>query len=215
VLVIDGDVLAARALRNALEEAGARVIAEVASARDGVDLARHHVPDVVFIAALVGGVEGVRLIERLGNLDLDTRCVLLTLDPDAELGLAAIRAGGRGCIAKQDVLEGLDRVLEAVMSEELVCSRSLATQMVTKLVRVPHPGPGYRPVRSPLTTREWEIFDLLCDGLPPAEVGDRLVISRETVRTHVRNVMRKLGTRSRAEAIAKAADLRAGDRATA
>jgi DNA-binding NarL/FixJ family response regulator len=215
VLVIDGDALAARALRNALEQAGARVIADVASARDGVDLARHHVPDVSFVAERVAGVEGVRLIERLSDLELDTRCVLLTLEPDAELGLAAIRAGGRGCIAKQEVLDGLDRVLEAVMSEELVCSRSLATQMVTQLVRVPHPGAGYRPVRSPLTTREWEIFDLLCDGLPLGEVGDRLAISRETVRTHVRNVMRKLGARSRAEAVAKAADLRAGDRASA
>jgi two-component system nitrate/nitrite response regulator NarL len=203
ILVIDADALASHAIRRELEQAGATVIAAVACARTGFDLARQHTPDVVFVA----GDDGVELIGRLSALEPPLRCVLLTLAADPEIGLAVIRAGGRGCIAKHEVLDGLARVVEAVIDDELVCSRVLATQMVAQLISSPSGG-GYERAGRTLTTREEEIFALLHDRYSMDDIADRLVISRETVRTHVRNVMRKLGAPSRSDAIAQAHELR-------
>jgi two-component system nitrate/nitrite response regulator NarL len=68
-----------------------------------------------------------------------------------------------------------------------------------------------RPVKSPLTPREWEVVDLLVEGASTEDIADRLVLSTETVRSHVKNILRKLGARSRAEAVALAQQMRGAE----
>jgi DNA-binding NarL/FixJ family response regulator len=65
-----------------------------------------------------------------------------------------------------------------------------------------------RPVKSPLTPREWEVVDLLVEGASTDQIADTLVLSTETVRSHVKNILRKLDARSRAEAVAAAQRMR-------
>ena len=67
-----------------------------------------------------------------------------------------------------------------------------------------------RPVKSPLTPREWEVIDLLYDGRTTDQIADSLVLSSETVRSHIKNLMRKLGAASRQEAVAIAQRMRGG-----
>jgi len=69
-------------------------------------------------------------------------------------------------------------------------------------------GAGIRPVRSPLTAREWEVLDLLCEALSTDEIADALSLSSGTVRSHVKNILRKLHVPSRREAVARARELR-------
>ena len=63
-------------------------------------------------------------------------------------------------------------------------------------------------MRSPLTAREWEVLDLICDGHSNDEIADELVLSRETIRTHVKSILRKLGVHSRAAAAVAGSALR-------
>ena len=65
-----------------------------------------------------------------------------------------------------------------------------------------------RPVRSPLTAREWEVLDLICEGRSNDEIADEFVLSAETVKSHVKSVLRKLGVHSRQEAVVVAATMR-------
>jgi DNA-binding CsgD family transcriptional regulator len=85
----------------------------------------------------------------------------------------------------------------------------VARRLIERLRALPEGGLGVRPVRSPLTSREWEVLDLLCAGLTVDGVADRLVLSRATVRTHVKRILRKLGVRSQRDAIEMANSIRA------
>ena len=70
------------------------------------------------------------------------------------------------------------------------------------LRRTPIDGVGMRPVRSPLTPREWEVLDLLCLRTTTDGIAEQLVLSHETVRSHIKNILRKLDAKSRAHAVA-------------
>ena len=65
-------------------------------------------------------------------------------------------------------------------------------------------------MRSPLTAREWEVIDLLYEGMSTEQIAETLVLSSETVRSHVKNILRKLNARSRAEAVEAAQRMRGG-----
>ena len=67
---------------------------------------------------------------------------------------------------------------------------------------------GLRPVRSSLTRREWEVLDMICAGMSTREIAGALVVAEDTVYGHVKHMMRKLGVKSRAEAVSVAGMLR-------
>lgn len=131
-VVIDG-VGAAGSLAEALGEADVTVIGEVPSAREGLEMARRTAPDLA-VVDLSTGDGSLALVERLGSLDLGIRSVLVTGGCDPEDGVAAIRAGARAFMTRVDLLRcSLPRLLEAVMADELVCSRSMATALAGRL----------------------------------------------------------------------------------
>jgi NarL family two-component system response regulator LiaR len=68
---------------------------------------------------------------------------------------------------------------------------------------------GLRPIKSPLTPREWEVIDLIAESKTTDQIAERLVLSSETVRSHVKNILRKLGARSREEALIAVQRMRA------
>ena len=83
-------------------------------------------------------------------------------------------------------------------------------RLIERMRRVREDGIGMRPVRSALTSREWEILDLLCQERSTDDIADELVLSIETVRSHIKSIFRKLGVRSRREAVDVAAGMRSG-----
>jgi ATP/maltotriose-dependent transcriptional regulator MalT len=80
--------------------------------------------------------------------------------------------------------------------------------LIESFRRAPRGGSGFRPVRSELTDREWEVLDLLSAGAGTEDIARTLVLSTETVRSHLKNLYRKLGVRSREEATEAARRLR-------
>lgn len=209
VIVADDDPLSRRAVRDALQTAGITVIAEAADGRTTVELTLHYVPDLLLMEAELPGLGGLDAIRQIHERTRDVRVIVHARTDDPAVALRCLRAGAAGYLPKSCGLEPLPRALRAADDGEAIVPRHIAGHLVDCLRRQREDGAGLRPVRSPLTDREWEVLDLLCDGLSTDEVADQLVLSTETVRSHIKHVLRKLGVSSRRQAVVVARQMRA------
>jgi DNA-binding NarL/FixJ family response regulator len=201
-IIVDDDPMVRRAVRDALQESGVIVIAEAKDGREGVELAWHYKPDVVVLDVFMPGMDGIAAMHRIHERHPETCCIMLSVSSDSELGVMALRSGAAGFLTKGEVSpSALAGILEGTLQGEVAGSRTLMANVVNELRKLPQGGIGMRPVRSVLTPREWEVLDLMSLGKSTSEIADELVLSSETVRSHIKNLMRKLGAKSRAEAI--------------
>jgi len=208
VIVADDDPLSRRAVRDALQEAGITVIAEAGDGRAAVELTLHYVPDLLLIEADLPGIPGLEAIRQVHARSPEVRVIVHARVDDAEVALRSLRAGASGYLPKRYGLGALPRALRAAGEGEAIVPRHIAGHLLASLRRQREDATGLRPVRSPLTGREWEVLDLLCGGLSTDEVADRLVLSTETVRSHIKHAMRKLGVSSRGQAVVVAQRMR-------
>jgi NarL family two-component system response regulator LiaR len=198
-IVVDDDPNIRRAVNDALQKAGVVVIAQASDGREGIELAWHYKPDVVVLDVFMPGVDGVTAMQRIHERLPGARCIMLSVSSDPELGVMALRAGAAGFLTKGAISPAsLARIIRGALEGEVAASPRLVADVVAELRRVPQGGIGMRPVRSILTAREWEVLDLVSLGRTTRQIADELVLS---VRTHVKNLMRKLGASSRREAI--------------
>lgn len=208
VVVADGDPLARRMLRDMLLRDGVSVVAEATNGKEAVELAGFYGPDVVVLDALLPGGDVVETARTIGTRFPNVAIVLVAASPDDDQALRGLRAGAAGYLGKEFEPGMLARILRGVLDGEAAVSRRLAMLVVESDRRAPRAGAGLRPVRSPLTDREWEVLDLLASGTSTEEIARGLVLSTETVRSHLKNLYRKLGVSSRSEAVAAAERIR-------
>jgi two-component system, NarL family, response regulator LiaR len=209
VLVADPDRLARRALTDSLRADGDfAVIGQASDGVEAVELARHYRPDIVLVATSLMGVDAVTTCERIVTGAPGTRVVMLATSADLDLEMRAVRAGASGFVIKSAEVETIKRALSIVSDDHAIISPELTGVLVDRLRRTPADGTGTRPVKSALTNREWEILDLMCGQMGTREIADALFLSPETVNSHVKNVLKKLGVHSRAAAVEAASMLR-------
>ncbi|MCW3013957.1 MAG: response regulator transcription factor [Solirubrobacterales bacterium] len=207
-IIIDDDPLARRTIKDVLQSAGFIVIAEAPTGREGIELVVHYRPDVVLMDVLMPGIDGIEATRLILERVPAARIVLLTSGDQEDVAMMGLRAGAVGFLRKDIDLEVLPRALAGTVDGEAAISRRLALQLIAQLRRTREGSIGMRPVRSPLSGREWEVLDMLCEGSGTEDIADTLVLSTETVRSHVKSILRKLGVSSRSEAIAAAIRLR-------
>ncbi|MFL5822934.1 MAG: response regulator [Solirubrobacteraceae bacterium] len=201
-IVVDDDAAVREAVRDALQQSGVVVIAQAADGREGIELAWHYKPDVVVLDVFMPGVDGVTAMQRIHERLPEACCIMLSVSADSELGVLALRAGAAGFLTKGAISpENLAGLIRGALEGEVAASPKLVAGVVAELRRTPQGGIGMRPVRSVLTPREWEVLDLMSLGRTTRQIADELVLSNETVRTHIKNLMRKLGASSRSQAI--------------
>jgi DNA-binding NarL/FixJ family response regulator len=208
VLVADDDPLARRVIKGALRDAGMIVVAEAGDGREAVELGLYYRPDVIVMDVVMPRLDGILATRRIRDEIPDQVVVVLSGAGEEEAGLLALQAGAAGFISKDVDVDVLPRTLTAVHDGEAAISRKMTRRLIEAFRAAARDTSGLRPIDSPLTAREWEVIDLLSPGHSPDHVADVLVVSIETVRSHVKNIMRKLGVHSRADAIAAAERLR-------
>lgn len=183
-----------------LARAGVRVVGSARDAEAGYELIRRRRPDVAVIDIALPGDDGIALTRRLLAEDPQLRIVLYTGVDDPRRLVEALDSGAAGFAMKAGSPEELVRAIRAVSAGGTYVDPDLRPLVSGDVAATP---------TAALSPREAEILGYLADGLTGEEVAGRLHLSPQTVRTHVRNAMAKLGARTRVQAIALA--LRRGE----
>lgn len=209
IIIADPDPLARRVIRDSLRHDGGFIVA--AEAKDGVEaveLALHYRPELVLMEVGMPALDGIGACREITAKAPQVRVVMFSVPQDREVEIRALRAGAAGFLSKNAEIEAVARALRSVAIGEAAVSRSLTRELVELLRNTAENGSGMRPVKSPLTTREWEVLDLICAGDSTREISAKLFLSEDTVYSHTKSILRKLGVHSRVEAVAVAGLLR-------
>lgn len=195
VLVADDHPLARLGIRIAL---GDRfdVCAEAGDADSAVAAARREEPDICLLDVDMPG-NGIAAAARILAELPDTRVVMVSAARDDETLFAAVRAGAVGYLPKEMALARLPEALCGVFEGEAAVPRDVTARLLDAIRRPTghHLGKSRRGAN--LTSRETDVLELLLDGLGTAGIGEKLFLSRPTVRSHIAAVMRKFGVRDR------------------
>lgn len=213
VVLADDDPMVRRVLRDVLERADFEVVGTASTGDECVALVCETRPELAVVDLVMPGGDGIDTIRRIREAGIEkTALIVLTSSNDDDAAILALRAGAVGFLNKSVPFEELPRALRGALDGEAVISRRLSRRLIEQLRAAPEPGGiGVRPVHSPLSPREWEVLDLLCEGKHATDIADELVVSRETVRSHIKSILHKLSVNSQAEAIALAPALRLPD----
>lgn len=200
IVVVDDHALFRSGLVNLIEGMNFyTVVGEAGDGKQALEVIEETDPDLVLIDVNMPGMGGIELVEALRKEKEKIRLVMLTISRHEEDLVGAVRAGADGYILKNSEPEDLKTMLDAVLGDQSVISPEM-TDAVFKVVRT-----GY--LEDPaeiLTEREREVLHCLAEGLTTAQTAEKLVVSSNTVKTHVRHILEKLKVSNRAEAVSVA-----------
>jgi DNA-binding NarL/FixJ family response regulator len=182
------------AIADTLERNGVEIVGRASDGQDALAQIEAVQPRVALVDIRMPRLSGIEVAKGAAAVAPGTSIVFYTAYGDRALLSEALDVGARGFVLKEAPLSDLVRAVERVAIGEAYVDPVLAGVLVSaQTERVPS-----------LTQREREVLRLLADGLTNEEIGKRLFISPETVRTHVRKAMAKLEADTRTQAVAKA-----------
>jgi DNA-binding NarL/FixJ family response regulator len=201
VVVADDHSLVRQGLRRSLLDTGdIEVVAEAATGQEVLAEIERHRPDVALLDVRMPEMDGIEAAGHIARRFPDVSVVMLTGHAERRHVVDAVRAGAKGYVLKTRNAEDLARTLRLVAGGNLVIDPDLVVALADELVEAKRSG---APAET-LTGREMEILQLLADGLTNKEIGARLFISPDTVKTHLEHIFQKLGTTDRTAAVAEA-----------
>ena len=180
----------------------------VGTAEDGAEavrVGRGTSPDVVLMDIRMPGTDGIEATRQLTSPGSDRPRVLIltTFDLD-EYVYDALQAGASGFLLKDAPPESLFEAVRVVAAGDALLAPAVTRRLIAEFARLRPPQRTRPEDLEALTRREVEILGLVAAGLSNHEIAERLVLSNETVKTHVSHVLRKLGLRDRAQAVVAA-----------
>ena len=203
VFVIDQERIFADALAARLEaEEDVEVVAAVHARTPGQCLIVGRHADVMMLDGDLPERAAIRLCAELSGRDEAPRVILLSYSSEAERIVDAVRAGAAGWVRKDESVEHLLRVIRGVAHGETWLPPAEAGQVLRLLLQEQTQRNDDDQVLAALTPREREVLGCLADGAGRREVAEMLHLSANTVRTHLQNLMAKLGVHSTLEAVA-------------
>jgi DNA-binding NarL/FixJ family response regulator len=199
LLIADDQPLMRAGFRAVLEATGEmEVVGEAGDGESTVELARRVRPDVVLMDIRMPRLDGIEATRRLAGY----RVLILTTFGLDEYIIDALRAGASGFILKDVPTEELVHAVRVIAAGEALLSPAVTRRLLDRVGRrLPASATTAPAAFAELTEREREVFELLARGLSNAEIAELLVVGDATVKTHVSNVLMKLGLRDRVQAV--------------
>jgi DNA-binding NarL/FixJ family response regulator len=204
VLIVDDHPLTRDALRGLLSANGFEVVGEASSGAEAIELAGELRPQLVLLDLSMPEMNGVEALPQLLEAAPGVEVVMLTASEDDSSLLAAIRAGAAGYLLKSEPPERIVGFLRGVVRGEAALSGAVARRLLDQVREGGRRGSDVpQAIAETLSARELEVLLLLDQHLGTEEIAQRLFISEHTVRSHVKNLLAKLGVSSRREALEK------------
>lgn len=200
LMLVDDAVLFRESLANFLQQQpDFTVVGQAGSMREALTRAEQLQPEMILMDFSLPDGTGLDATIAILSAQPEVKIVFLTVHEDDERLFGAIRAGAKGYLFKNAHTAELVRTLQGVMRGEAGLSRHLARRILEEFSRTPTPSPETPIEQVNLTLREIEIVQELARGGSNKEIAQKFVISENTVKNHVRNVLSKLQVHSRRE----------------
>ncbi|GAA4949693.1 DNA-binding NarL/FixJ family response regulator [Nonomuraea thailandensis] len=208
VLLVDDQPLLRTGFRLILEaEPDITVVGQAGDGKDAQEQTRALLPDVVLMDIRMPGVDGIEATRRIvreaaPSAHVPKVLVLTTFDLD-EYIVEALRSGASGFLLKDVPPDELVQAIRVVAAGDAIVAPSVTRRLLDRFAtRLPSAYEQAAPARlDRLTERELEVLRLIAKGMSNAEIAAKLVVSETTVKTHVGNVLTKLGLRDRVQAV--------------
>jgi DNA-binding NarL/FixJ family response regulator len=200
VIIVEDD----RGLRDQLVQildtaSDIRCLGAFPSAEDALPQILAKKPDVVLMDIKLPGMSGIQCVAEIKKVQPAMQVVMVTVYEDSERIFRALKAGANGYLVKSSPPQQLLAAIRDVSTGGAPMSSHIASKVVRHFHLI-----GVSPTESEnLSPREREVLELLASGFIYKEIGDKLNIGVETVRTYVKNICQKMHVRSRLEAVAK------------
>ncbi|MEE6031586.1 response regulator [Avibacterium paragallinarum] len=193
ILLIDDHPLMRRGIKQLLElDETFEVVGDAGSGAEGINLALQTSPDLIILDLNMKGLSGIDTLKALREENIDARIIILTVSDAKNDVFALVDAGADGYLLKDTEPDLLLRQIKRIAQGEVILSDSIKDLLLEQ-----------RPEQDPidaLTDRELEVLRLIATGLSNKQIAAQLFISEETVKVHIRNLLRKLNVHSRVAA---------------
>lgn len=193
VLIIDDHPLMRRGIKQLIElEQDFIVVGDAGNGNEGLSLALKTGPDLIVLDLNMKGLSGLDTLKALRNEGIDARIVILTVSDAKNDVFSLIDAGADGYLLKDTEPDTLLAQIKQIAQGEVILSDSIKNLLLERYS-------SKEPIDS-LTEREMDVLQLIATGLSNKQIAGRLFISEETVKVHIRNLLRKLNVHSRVAA---------------
>lgn len=195
IIIVDDDQLVSLSLKTILEATeNIRVIAQGNDGNDAIRLYKEHQPDILLMDIRMEKMNGLEAATTIINEFPDAKILLLTTFSDDEYIVKAIRIGAKGYILKQD-FESIAPAITAVYNGQTV----FGNEVMNKIPSLMQKDDTISLDNFDLSQKDYEIIQLVSDGLNNKEIAEKLFLSEGTVRNYISNILEKLELRDRTQ----------------
>jgi DNA-binding NarL/FixJ family response regulator len=201
VVVADDHSLFLDGITSLLEAVGYDIVAQASNGRLAVDAVREKHPDLVLLDITMPEMDGLEALVVIKAEFPDTQVVMLTVSDDDEDLFKAIQSGADGYLLKDLNSKEFIEMLEGLEQGEAAINRRMAARLMSGFQQL---SMKRNDEPNQLTERETELLQWMVEGLSNKGIAQKLFISENTVKYHIRNILQKMGVQNRTEAVATA-----------
>jgi len=196
ILIVDDHTVVRDGLRALISaEPGMEVVGDASDGAEAVQLAGDLLPDVILLDLVMPRMDGVEATRLIRQANPNSRILVLTSFAEDHQVFSAIKAGAMGYLMKDTSSEELLQAIRNTYSNQPVMQPKIALKLMEEIQ-----SPGSSETENALTAREVEILQYVALGKTNQEIADELFLSERTVRTHITNILAKLGLTNRTQA---------------